>query len=89
MDTQRGRAADTLEQAAERLHAAGNRVPERVTQFTHSAADRLSATANYVRSHGAKDVLADVESYVKSHPAQALAIVAVAGFFAGRALRRI
>jgi ElaB/YqjD/DUF883 family membrane-anchored ribosome-binding protein len=42
-----------------------------------------------VRSHGAKDVLADVESYVKSHPAQALAIVAVAGFFAGRALRRI
>jgi ElaB/YqjD/DUF883 family membrane-anchored ribosome-binding protein len=89
MDTQRGKAADTLDQAAERLHAVGDRVPDRVTRFTHSAADRLSATARYVRSHSTREVVADVESYVRSHPAQALAIVAVAGFFAGRALRRI
>jgi ElaB/YqjD/DUF883 family membrane-anchored ribosome-binding protein len=86
----RHRAADTIERAAEGLHRTADRLPggPRVTEFAHSTADRLGATATYVRDHRLRDVLSDIESFIKAHPAEALAVAAVAGFFAGRALRR-
>lgn len=90
VDARRGGAANTLDSAARGLHQTAEKLPggPAVTQFAHKAADKIGATADYVRDHGMKDMLVDMESYVKSHPTQALIGAAVVGFLAGRAMRR-
>jgi ElaB/YqjD/DUF883 family membrane-anchored ribosome-binding protein len=53
-----------------------------------SAADKISATADYVREKKVRDMVADVGACIKAYPRQALLGAAVVGFFAGRMLRR-
>ena len=83
--------------AAERLGSAASAVRDRVDQLpggpkvqqlAHAAAERLSKTADYMRSHDAKRMLGDVERVVKNHPGPSLAIAAAFGFVLGRALTR-
>ena len=94
-------AAQTLDEgrqiAAERLGSAASAVRDRldqlpggpkVQQFAHAAAERLSTTADYVRSHDAKHMLADVTRVVKNNPGPSLVIAAAFGFVLGRALTR-
>ena len=91
-------AADEGRQtAAERLASAASAVRDRadelpggpkVQQFAHAAAERLSTTADYVRSHDGKRMLADVQRVVKSNPGPALAVAAALGFVIGRTLTR-
>jgi hypothetical protein len=88
IDDGRDTAADGLESAASTLHARAEQLPggERVSDLAHSAADRLSSTADYVRENDVKSVLADVEQVVKSHPGPALLAAAFVGFLVGRTL---
>ena len=88
---------DTRQTAAERLGSAASAVRDRadqfpggpkVHQFAHAAADRLSTTADYMRSHDAKRMLADVGRVVKNNPGPSLVIAAAFGFVIGRALTR-
>src|SRR5688572_25034277 len=90
-------AEDGRRTAAERLGSAASAVRDRadqlpggpkVQQFAHAAAERLSTTADYVRSHDAKHMLADVERVVKNNPGPSLVIAAAFGFVLGRALTR-
>ena len=83
--------------AADRLHSAVAAVQQRVgelpggqrvKELTAAAADRLSTTADYMRSHDAKRMMADVETVVKNNPGPALLVAAVFGFVLGRALTR-
>ena len=60
----------------------------KVQQFAHAAAERLSTTADYMRSHDAKRMLADVGNVVKNNPGPSLVIAAAFGFVIGRALTR-
>ena len=41
-------------------------------EFASAAADRLSTTADYMRTHDAKRMMADVETVVKNNPGPAL-----------------
>ena len=94
-------AAQTLDEgrqiAAERLGSAASAVRDRldqlpggpkVQQFAHAAAERLSTTADYVRSHDAKRMLTDVERVAKNNPGLSLVVAAAFGFVLGRALTR-
>jgi ElaB/YqjD/DUF883 family membrane-anchored ribosome-binding protein len=83
-------AADGLDTAASALQDRADDLPggETVRKVARATADRLSTSADYVRSHDAKRMMADVETFVKSNPGPALAVAAAFGFLLGRALSR-
>lgn len=96
-----GRAAGTLDQgrvaAADRLASAASAVRHssddlaeggRVRSIAQATADRLSSTADYMRTHDMNRMAEDVEGVVKSHPGPALLAAAAFGFLLGRALSR-
>jgi len=56
-----------------------------VSGLAHSAADKLTSTADYVRQNDLKSMLADVESRQKESGPSLLAATVV-GFLVGRAL---
>ena len=88
IDARRGTAASGLKSAAAGLHKNADNLPGNVSQFAHQTADKLSATADYVRDNTVRDAWADLEAYVKTHPTQALLGAAVVGYCAGRMLSR-
>lgn len=86
----RGAAANRLDSAASTVHGRADELPggPKVKEFAHAAADRLSTTADYIRSHDATRVMADVEGLVKNNPGPALVVAAAFGFLIARALSR-
>lgn len=86
----RATTAKGLDTAASAIHQRADELPggPRVTEFAHSAADRLSTTAEYMRTHDTRRMMADVETVVKNNPGPALMIAAAFGFLLGRALSR-
>ena len=89
-DEGRSMAAQQLENAASAVQERLGDLPggQRVKELASAAADRLSTTADYMRSHDAKRMMADVESVVKNNPGPALLFAAAFGFVLGRALTR-
>ena len=87
IDQSRGVAADGLEGAAETLHQKADQLPggEKVSGMAHSAAEKMSATADYVRRNDLSAMLEDVEEMVKKNPGPALAIALGLGFLVARA----
>ena len=83
IDAQRGPAAGTLDQTASVLHEQANRV----AGAARATADRLHATADYVRNQDVKAMAKDVEDLIRRYPGPALAIAAAVGFMTARALR--
>jgi ElaB/YqjD/DUF883 family membrane-anchored ribosome-binding protein len=83
-------AADRLEGAASAIHERADQLPggPQVEEFAHAAADRLTTTADYMRSHDARRMMADVERLVKNNPGPALIVAAACGFLLSRALIR-
>jgi ElaB/YqjD/DUF883 family membrane-anchored ribosome-binding protein len=88
LDDRRDTAASGLETAASAIHARADQLPggETVSGLAHSAADKLTSTADYVRQNDVKDMLADLEQIVKKNPGPSLLAAAVVGFLVGRAL---
>lgn len=86
IDARRGSAASGLESTAAGLHRNADKLPPNIGQFAHQAADKLSASADYVRENTMQDAWSDLEAYVKAHPTQALLGAAVVGFCVGRTL---
>jgi len=89
IDDSRVPAADTLENAASALHQRADRFPggPNVAGAVHGAADKMQATADYVRDHEVRDMMADVETLVRRNPGPSLAVAAAIGFLVGRAFR--
>ena len=90
VDDGRSMVADRLDSA---VSAVRERVGEiaggqRVKELASAATDRLSTTADYMRTHDAKRMMADVETVVKNNPGPALLFAAAFGFVLGRALTR-
>lgn len=88
---------DGRQTAAERLGSAASAVRDRaeqlpggpkVQQFAQAAAERLSATADYMRSNDPQRMLADFGRVVKNNPGPSLVVAAAFGFVLGRALTR-
>jgi ElaB/YqjD/DUF883 family membrane-anchored ribosome-binding protein len=89
IDETRTPAADKLQSAASALHEKAGSLPggETVAGLAHGAADRMQATADYVRDHDVQRMMADVETLVRKRPGQSLLAAAAVGFLIGRALR--
>jgi ElaB/YqjD/DUF883 family membrane-anchored ribosome-binding protein len=89
IDENRGPAADKLQGVASSLHEKAESLPggEKVASIAHSAADKMEATAEYVREHDVQDMMADLENFVRRHPGQSLVAAAAVGFFLGRAFK--
>jgi ElaB/YqjD/DUF883 family membrane-anchored ribosome-binding protein len=89
-DDSRSRAADGLDAAASSLQDRADDLPggETVRTAARATVDRLSTSADYIRTHDAKRMMADAERFVKSNPGPALAVAAAFGFLLGRALSR-
>lgn len=79
IDAQRTPAANTLDKTAEALHQTG----DRVGSAAHATGDKLKAGADYLRQTDVQHMMNDVNDLVKRYPGPALAVAAVAGFFAG------
>ena len=89
IDDNRGPAADKLAGVASALHEKADNLPggEKVASLAHDAADKVEATAQYVREHDVQDMMADLENFVRRHPGQSLMAAAAVGFLLGRAFR--
>jgi hypothetical protein len=86
IDDNRDTAASGLETAASTLHESAEALPggEKVARLAHSAADKLSGTAGYVREHDVTDMMADVEQLVKANPGPSLLAAAAIRFLVSR-----
>jgi hypothetical protein len=87
IDNNRDNVAGGLETAASTLHEKAENLPggEKISDFAHSAADKLSTTADYVRQHDVNSMMTDVQEMVKRNPGPALLLSAVLGFLVARA----
>ncbi len=87
VDQNREAAAGGLDSAAATLHDKAESLPggEKVATLAHSAADKLSSSADYVRQHDVNSMMADLERLVKNNPGPSLLAAAVVGFLVGRA----
>jgi ElaB/YqjD/DUF883 family membrane-anchored ribosome-binding protein len=87
VDDNRGAAATGLDKAASSLRDNAQSLPggEKVSSLAHSAAETLSSTAGYVRTHDANRMMTDVEALVKNNPGPSLLVAAAVGFLVGRA----
>jgi len=90
VDDGRKTAAERLGSAASAVRDRADQLPggPKAQQFAHAAAEGLSTTADYMRSHDAKRMLADVKGVVKNNPGPSLIIAAAFGFMLGRAFTR-
>jgi ElaB/YqjD/DUF883 family membrane-anchored ribosome-binding protein len=83
IDDTRTAAASGLDSTASALHQSG----AKMNDLAHNTADKLSSTADYLRTHDTRRMMADVESLVKNNPGPSLIAAAAIGFLVGRALR--
>ena len=90
IESGRSAAADRLKDAASTVRERSSELPggERVRDFANAAADRLSTTADYMRTHDLNRMASDVEAVVKNNPGPALLIATAFGFLLGRAMSR-
>jgi ElaB/YqjD/DUF883 family membrane-anchored ribosome-binding protein len=90
LDEARSATAGRLESVASAVQEKIEELPggEKVRNVARAAADRLEATADYMRHHDAQRIWADIETVVKNNPGPSLAIAAAVGFLVGRALTR-
>jgi ElaB/YqjD/DUF883 family membrane-anchored ribosome-binding protein len=80
----RAGTASGMDSAADTLHERA----ERVAGATHSAADALEASADYIREHDLRSMMVDLMEVVKNNPGPALLSAAAVGFLVGRAFTR-
>ena len=85
MEGSRSTTAEGLASAASTLHGQADRLPggEKITGIAHTAADRLSTTADYVRTHDLDQMLTHVKRLVKNNPGPSLLVAAAFGFLVG------
>jgi ElaB/YqjD/DUF883 family membrane-anchored ribosome-binding protein len=84
LDESREPTARTLENASTFVHSGA----DQISDMGHSAADRLDATAEYVREADLQTILGDLRNLVRRYPAQILAGAAILVFLVARAVRR-
>ena len=77
--------SDTAEKAQQKAEQVGRVVQEKVASLARDTADKVEATAQYVRKHDVQDMMADLENLVRRHPGQSLVAAAAVGFLLGRA----
>jgi len=87
IDENRDAAASGMERASSALHENAESLPggEKMSDFAHTAADKLSSSAQYIRENDSSRMMADVETLVKNNPVSSLVAAGVLGVLVGRA----
>jgi len=80
LDDSRETAAGALDATASTLHTRG----DPISCTAQLAANKIHATANYLRQTNLKGMVGDFEDILKRYPAQTLAAAAFLGFLVGR-----
>ena len=90
VDEARPAVAERLDMAASMIEERAEGIPggQKVKEFAQAAADSLSGTADYMRSHDARRMVSDVQTFVRNNPGPALLIAAALGFMLGRTVVR-
>jgi len=57
-------------------------------RFMHTAADKLSDTADYLREHDINSMVTDLKRLVRNYPGPTLIAAAAVGFLLGRTVTR-
>ena len=83
LEDSRQSTASALERGASSLHSTSDQLSE----FGHTAADRIQSTADYVRQTDLRGMAEDIQDVVKRYPGASLAVAAVLGFIIARSLR--
>lgn len=85
LNESRKSTARTMTNASASLHSG----VDRVSDVGHSAADRLQASADYVRETDFETFVDDLQNLFRRHPVQMVAGVAIVGFLVVRGFRRL
>jgi ElaB/YqjD/DUF883 family membrane-anchored ribosome-binding protein len=86
-----GTLENSRESTAKALHKTATSLESGADQFKdfgHMAAEKLHATADYVRETDLESIGQDLQGMIKRYPVQSLAVAAVLGFLVARGLRR-
>jgi ElaB/YqjD/DUF883 family membrane-anchored ribosome-binding protein len=86
-----GSLEHSRESTAKALHKTATSLESGADQFSdlgHLAAEKLHATADYVRETDLESIGQDLQGMIKRYPVQSLAAAAVLGFLIARGLRR-
>lgn len=81
--TGRNAVADGIDSVASRVTAGG----EHVADGARAAADKMGASATWLRDTSGRDVVNSFEAMVRAHPGRTVLGAVVLGFLAGRMLR--
>jgi ElaB/YqjD/DUF883 family membrane-anchored ribosome-binding protein len=79
-----GALANTASALRSKLPAEGGRM----TGAAQTAAEKLDATAQYLRTHNTQDLMTGVESWTRRNPAAAIGGALALGFLIGMSLNR-
>lgn len=82
--------AGALDHAAATMHGRAANLPggEKVVRVATSAADKLSATAEYVRRHEVRTAVGDLEALIRRYPGRSIGIAAFLAFLLGKSIGR-
>jgi ElaB/YqjD/DUF883 family membrane-anchored ribosome-binding protein len=83
-DESRESTARALEKTSTSMHSGA----DQFSDMGHYAADRLQATAEYVRDTDLEGIFGDLQNLVRRYPVQTLAGAAILGFLVARGLSR-
>ena len=89
LDEALNETGDALHTAASSVRTTGRRGLKAIDNFTTGAADRLDATASYVKHHDLRGMLTGLRKFTRRHPTRSLLAAAAIGLLAGSALSRM
>ena len=89
LDEALNETGDALHTAASSVRTTGRRGLKAIDNFTTGAADRLDATASYVKHHDLGGMLTGLRKFTRRHPTRSLLAAAAIGFFAGSIISRM
>ena len=88
LDEARMEAGDSLHSAASVVREKGRRSSEAIDSAANGAADRMDATATYIKDHDLKDAAMGLRRFSRKHMAGSLLAAGAVGFLVGSALVR-
>src|SRR5581483_1919159 len=90
IDSRRDRIAGALHRTASTLHTKAGVMSggQQITRMTHTAAEKLELSAQYIRDRDVRQIMSDMRHKVLRNPGASLLAAGFAGFLVGRALRR-
>jgi ElaB/YqjD/DUF883 family membrane-anchored ribosome-binding protein len=89
LDEARNETAAGLHTAASSIRTTGRHNSKQIDKLTTSAADKLDATASYIKEHDMRRVIASMRHFIRRHQKESLMVAAGIGVLGGFAVRQV